>query len=134
MVPVCLLMAAMSPSTADGGEYQSALPPAEQQQIARDTAGVAGSLAAGVLNGRAISLPQPRYPARGRAARATGTVTVRVLVDEAGRVISAEAVSGHRLLREAAVAAAYQARFSPTQLSGQPVKVSGVITYNFVLQ
>jgi len=41
-------------------------------------------------------------------------------------------VSGHPLLRAAAVAAARGARFSPTKLSGQPVKVSGVITYNFV--
>jgi len=41
-------------------------------------------------------------------------------------------VSGHPLLRGAAEQAARGARFSPTLLSGQPVKVSGVITYNFV--
>ncbi|WP_352431480.1 energy transducer TonB [Pyrinomonas sp.] len=51
-----------------------------------------------------------------------------------GRVISARAVSGPTLLHEAAVAAARQARFTPTLLSGQPVKVSGVITYNFVYE
>ena len=61
-------------------------------------------------------------------------MTVQIVVDESGRVISASAVSGHPLLQQAAVAAARQARFSPTLLSGQPVKVSGVITYNFVLQ
>jgi TonB family protein len=88
----------------------------------------------GVLNGKAISKPQPAYPPAAKAARASGTVTVRVLVDEEGRVIEAEAVSGHPLLQQAAVTAARQARFSPTLLSGQPVKVAGVVTYNFVLQ
>ena len=61
-------------------------------------------------------------------------VVVQVTVDEEGKVISASAVSGHPLLRQAAVQAAYQARFSPTLLSGQPVKVTGTITYNFNLQ
>ena len=88
----------------------------------------------GVLNGKAISKPQPAYPQIAKAARASGTVTVQIVVDEQGRVISASAVSGHPLLQQAAVSAARNARFSPTLLSGQPVKVSGVITYNFVLQ
>ncbi|HJQ35218.1 MAG TPA: TonB family protein [Pyrinomonadaceae bacterium] len=88
----------------------------------------------GVLNGKAVSKPQPAYPPVAKAARASGTVTVRILVDEDGRVIEAEAVGGHPLLQQAAVAAARQARFSPTLLSGQRVKVAGVVTYNFVLQ
>ena len=88
----------------------------------------------GVLNGKAISKPQPPYPPIAKAARASGPVTVQILVDESGRVVSATAVSGHPLLRAAAEGAARQARFTPTQLSGQPVKVSGVITYNFQLQ
>ena len=91
-------------------------------------------ISGGVLNGKAISKPQPAYPPIAKAARASGTVTVQILVDEQGRVVSATAVSGHPLLQQAAVSAARQARFSPTLLSGQPVKVSGVITYNFVLQ
>ena len=85
----------------------------------------------GVLNGKATSLPKPPYPAAARAVRASGAVSVQVLIDESGRVVSASAVSGHPLLRQAAEQAARSARFSPTQLSGQPVKVSGVITYNF---
>jgi protein TonB len=91
-------------------------------------------ISGGVLNGKAISKPTPPYPPIAKAARASGTVTVQIVVDETGKVISAKAVSGHPLLQQAAVQAAYQARFSPTLLSGQPVKVSGVITYNFVLQ
>jgi protein TonB len=86
----------------------------------------------GVLNGKATSLPKPPYPAAARAVRASGAVTVQVLISEEGSVISASAVSGHPLLRQAAEQAARGARFSPTQLSGQAVKVSGIITYNFV--
>jgi periplasmic protein TonB len=56
---------------------------------------------------------------------------VQVLVDESGNVISARAISGHPLLQAAAVAAAQQAKFAPTSLMGEPVKVSGVLTYNF---
>ena len=91
-------------------------------------------ISGGVLNGKAVSKPQPPYPPIARAARAQGTVTVQVVIDEEGRVISAKALSGHPLLQSAAVAAARQARFTPTLLTGQPVKVSGVITYNFVLK
>ncbi len=91
-------------------------------------------ISGGMLNNKAVSKPQPAYPAEALAARAQGTVTVRIVVDETGKVLSAEAVSGHPLLKPAAVAAARQARFTPTSLQGQPVKVKGVITYKFVLQ
>ena len=91
-------------------------------------------ISGGVLNGKAISLPKPAYPPIARAAHASGTVVVQVTIDENGSVISAHAVSGHPLLQSAAVGAARQARFSPTKLSGQPVKVTGVIQYNFVAQ
>ena len=91
-------------------------------------------ISGGVLNGKAISLPKPNYPPIARQAHAAGTVVVQVTIDENGNVISASAVSGHPLLRAVAVAAARGARFSPTKLSGQPVKVTGVITYNFVAQ
>ena len=90
------------------------------------------TVSGGVLNGKAISLPKPAYPPAAKAVRAGGSVSVQVLIDEEGRVVSASAVSGHPLLQQAAVSAARGARFSPTLLSGQAVKVSGVITYNFV--
>lgn len=91
-------------------------------------------ISGGVLNGKAISLPKPAYPAIARQAHASGTVVVQVVIDENGSVISARAISGHPLLQAVSVGAARGARFSPTKLSGQPVKVTGVITYNFVAQ
>jgi protein TonB len=86
----------------------------------------------GVLNGSAISLPRPSYPPAAKAVRAAGTVSVQVTVDEDGNVIRATAAGGHPLLQQAAVEAARQAKFRPTLLSGTPVKVTGIITYNFV--
>jgi protein TonB len=90
-------------------------------------------ISGGVLNGTAINLPPPLYPEAAKRMRATGTVSVDVVLDESGKVVSAVATSGPALLREAAVQAALKARFSPTKLSGQPVKVSGVINYKFSL-
>ncbi len=87
-----------------------------------------------VISSKVISKPVPAYPVLAKQVHASGIVTIEILVDEQGRVISAQATSGHPLLREAARQAALQARFSPTLLSNQPVKVSGMITYNFVLQ
>ena len=101
------------------------LPPARKVHV-RPVSG-------GVLNGKAISLPKPDYPDAARRLRAAGMVTVEVIIDVNGRVISAKATSGAPLLRDAAERAAMQARFTPALLSGQPIKVSGQINYNFSL-
>src|SRR5690606_11415093 len=90
-------------------------------------------LSGGVLNGKAKTLVAPPYPAAAKAVRASGSVTVHVLIDESGHVITAEPIAGHPLLRSAARVAACASEFSPTQLENKPVKVSGVITYNFRL-
>jgi protein TonB len=90
-------------------------------------------ISGGVLNGTAINLPPPSYPDAAKRMRVSGTVTVDVILDETGKVVSATASNGPQILRDAAVQAALKARFSPTKLSGQPVKVSGVINYKFAL-
>jgi protein TonB len=106
------------------GEDADAPPPPPKKSPPKTISG-------GVLNGKATSLPVPTYPPAARAINAKGTVTVQVKIDVNGRVVSASAVNGHPLLRAAAVSAAQRAKFSPTLLSGQPVEVTGVITYNF---
>ena len=85
----------------------------------------------GVINGKATFLPVPAYPAPAKAVGAAGKVNVQVMIDETGRVVSATAVDGNPLLRGAAETAARRAKFSPTYLSRVPVKVTGVIVYNF---
>ncbi len=92
------------------------------------------AISGGVLNGKAVHLVQPPYPAIARSAHASGQVVVQVLIDENGNVVAAHATSGHPLLQAAAVNAARSSKFTPTKLSGQPVKVNGVIIYNFVAQ
>ena len=87
----------------------------------------------GVLNGTALTLPPPTYPEAAKRMRTQGVVSVDVILDETGKVVAANASSGPQILRDAAVQAALKARFSPTKLSGQPVKVSGVINYKFAL-
>jgi len=87
----------------------------------------------GVVNGIATSLVKPAYPAAAKSVRIEGIVQVQVLIDEKGNVVSASAANGHPLLRGAAVQAAKQSKFTPTTLSGQAVKVTGIIVYNFTL-
>jgi TonB family protein len=86
----------------------------------------------GFLNGRAVDLPKPVYPAEAKKSHITGQVQVKVILDQQGKVISAEAVFGPEELRAAAVAAAKRARFQPTVMDGVAVKVFGIITYDFV--
>lgn len=92
------------------------------------------NVSGGVLQGSALRKPAPVYPPIAKAARAAGAVQVQVTISEDGRVIDAQVVSGHPLLRDAALQAARQWVFKPTELSGVPVKVQGVLTFNFTLQ
>ncbi|MFN2511032.1 MAG: tetratricopeptide repeat protein [Pyrinomonadaceae bacterium] len=85
----------------------------------------------GVLNGMALILPKPSYPEEARVARVSGKVEVKVTIDETGKVIRACGISGHALLIRQSEIAGYQAKFTPTLLSGMPVKVTGIITYNY---
>ncbi len=89
-------------------------------------------ISVGVINGKAVNLAKPAYPPAARAVNAEGAVNVQVRIDEEGNVVSASAVSSHPLLRQAAEQAALQSKFKPTTLSGQAVRVAGVIVYNFV--
>ncbi len=110
--------------SGNGVAYKIAPPPPSPMAPARQ-------ISSGVLNGKATSLPKPPYPPAARAIRASGAVSVQVTTDESGRVVSVAALSGHPLLRQAAEQAARNATFAPTMLSGKPVKVTGLIVYNF---
>ena len=119
--------------SATGG-VQVAMPDIEPPPVPTPTPVVPRILRASqVLNSKAILLPRPPYSAMAKTIRLQGTVSVQVLIDETGKVISAKALSGHPFFIPDSQRAAMQARFSPTTINGQAVKVSGVITYNFVL-
>ncbi len=122
---------------AGGAEGSTETPTDKKPETPAPTTEQSGKrapISGGVLNGKAITLPKPDYPAEARAARASGTVVVQVTIDEYGNVIAARAVSGHPLLQQVSMNAAFQARFTPTFLMGEAVKVTGMITYNFAAQ
>lgn len=93
-----------------------------------------GTISGGVLNGKATRLPGVPYPPKARAAGVAGTVIIQVLIDESGNVINVCPISGDALLRDASAEAARQAKFSVSKLSGKPVRVVGIVQYNFVYQ
>jgi Ca-activated chloride channel homolog len=115
------------PSPGDAHPTPAASAPKEETRPRTPVSG-------GVLNSKAINLPRPIYPSAAKSAGAQGKVVVEVTIDEDGKVVEAHAVSGHPLLQQAAVQAARFAKFSPTTLSGQPIKVTGTISYTFVWQ
>lgn len=122
----------LTPATepvAKAVEEEPPPPPIKKDPPSTPKAPVVRSM--GVINGQAMSLPLPVYSSAAKAVHAKGQVSVRVLIDEFGNVVSADAVSGHPLLRASAENAARKSRFTPTKLSGEPIKVSGTIIYNF---
>ena len=130
-----LPVAVAGPGASEGGpavksDGEAPAQPAPAQPVMR---GPLKPISGGILNGKALSLPTPAYPDAAKRMRLTGTVEVEVVIDINGKVISAKAVKGPSFLAVAAEQAARLAKFTPTLLSGQPVKVSGIITYNFSL-
>jgi TonB family protein len=106
-------------------------PPPPSKGVPPQIASMDLKVSRSVLQGGATRKVQPAYPAIAKAARAQGSVQVEVTISESGEVMNAQAISGHPMLREAALQAAKQWRFKPTELSGVPVKTQGVITFNF---
>ena len=102
--------------------------------LTRAEHGEADVVEGGILNGKAQRLPAAVYPPAAKSAGVEGTVYVRVTVDESGSVADSRALGGPRMLRQAAEDAAREALFAPTRLSGRPVRVTGVLTYNFTLR
>jgi len=74
----------------------------------------------------------PVYPQMAREFRIAGTVSIEVTTDDRGYVKSAKALSGPSPLREAAVAAAKQWKFTPVT-SDVPMKHTTRITFRFQL-
>ena len=121
------------PTAANAAPPPTAAPAPTPSQPKPTASTASKQVSGGVLNGKAVYLPRPLYPPTARTVRASGVVTVEVTLSEEGKVLSARAVDGNPFLRQAAVDAARQARFTPTILSGKPVQITGLITYNFSL-
>ena len=94
--------------------------------------GVAKPIDGGELNPKAVSLPKPIYTEEAKRIKATGRIVVKVIVDENGKVVFAQAQNGPAALREAAEAAAREAIFNPVVKDGITVRVTGTLVYDFV--
>jgi TonB family protein len=115
-MPVDAKPAGREVKAADGPAMRSVMPPE-------------GTILAGVLNDIAVSLPKPESPADAKGAK--GTVTIEVMVNEKGEVVASSAVSGPQPLWSAAAAAARKAKFDPPLKDGKPVKIAGVLKFDF---
>jgi TonB family protein len=104
----------------------------EKPKVVEVVKKLAPNVSLGVLTGKAMSLPKPPYSAAAKAIGASGMVTVQITIDADGNVTSANATSGHPLLRAECEKAARNAKFSPTLLSKIAVKATGILTYNFI--
>jgi muconolactone delta-isomerase len=93
--------------------------------------GVSKPVDVGDLNAKALSLPKPTLSEEAKRVKATGKVSVKVLVDENGKVVSAIALNNVAVLREAAENAAREALFKPLIQDGITVRFTGILTYEF---
>ena len=118
--------------TSKGDDSPPPPPPPPKPEPTPTSAPRMVPVSGGVLQGKAINKVQPPYPPIARAAHASGPVQVQVTISEDGRVIEAAVMNGHPLLRDAALQAARRWTFQPTELSGVPVKVQGILTFNFI--
>lgn len=91
------------------------------------------TIGGGLIGGRAVALPKPVYPEDAKAKKWTGSVRVAVLLDETGQVIRAKALCVDLdSIASSSETAALRSKYAPTMLSGKPIKVRGVIVYNFI--
>lgn len=120
-----------TPATTTTASTPAPTPSPAAEQPASANKGAANVVAVGSLVAKARQRVSPSYPAIARAARATGTVTVFLVVDEKGEVVSVERADGPLQLRSAASDAARRWKFNPTVINGEPVRVSGYLSFNF---
>jgi len=115
-----------------GASTQAGAPAASEPAAAAAPTGNSNTMVSvGSLAGKAKQRVFPTYPAIARAARTTGVVTVYLVVDEKGEVVSVERSEGPLQLRNAAADAARRWKFNPTVVNGQPVRVTGYLSFNF---
>lgn len=87
-----------------------------------------------VMESRLEYAPPPAYPMMAEMTRTQGKVTVEAVVGKDGRVIRAQAISGHHLLRGAAVREVFGRRYRPYILNNRPIDVATLVTVDFRLR
>jgi TonB family protein len=132
---VPLLPSPLNFSIVRGDVNREEMPPPPQpvvKPLAQSIPKEPQKISEGGLRANAIVRTKPVYPPGAKQMNALGEVKVQILISEGGRVISAEAISGHMALRGAAEEAAYKWVFKPVTYNGTPVRAEGMLTFNFM--
>jgi len=87
-----------------------------------------------VMAAHLVYAPPPAYPMRAEMTRTEGKVMVEAVVGKDGRVIRARAISGHQLLRAAALREVYARRYQPYTVRDRPIDVATIVTVDFHLK
>ncbi len=111
----------------EGDEKEKAFDAAVDKLFGKD-----GSEKLGMVNGKALLLPKPRYPVEAHEKRLAGVASVRVKISVQGNVIEAKSICREDILGRTAEESARGAKFQPTTKDGKPVEVTGIIVYNFI--
>lgn len=115
--------------TASQPSVSSPKTPERQEGMPPQRIPVDGSLQAANL----INQVKPVYPPIAKQAGISGTVELRAVIGTDGHVADLKVISGHPLLREAAVNAVKEWVYRPTLLGGKPVAITTTIDVNFTL-
>jgi protein TonB len=113
-------------------------PPAEpvrkaQEKPVASTPAKPTRVSAGVQAAKLIRQVNPVYPPLAKQARIAGTVQLTAIIGRDGAIRNLQVISGHPLLRSAALEAVSQWLYQPTLLSDEPVEVITQIDVNFTL-
>jgi protein TonB len=126
-----------APGGQDTGDMPPPPPPPTPTPVVKPAATPAQEkvvrLTSMLTQGRVLRRVQPPYPVIAKQAGIQGSVQVQINISEDGAVTNVTVLSGHPLLRDAALQAAKQWQFIPTELNGQRVRAIGLITFNFTL-
>jgi periplasmic protein TonB len=127
-----------APTLVDSGELEA---PEIRAAPTRPASAVSGGLLPTAPSpppiGGNIQPPQlvksvpPVYPAAARLSGVTGSVVIEAMVDEHGNVGEMNVISGHHMLRQAALDAVAQRKYEPATLNGEPVAMRLRLTIHF---
>jgi protein TonB len=101
--------------------------------IVRQEAPAAVRVSMGVSEGLLLERMHPSYPEIARRLHLAGTVALAATISKTGRIEDLRVLSGHPMLREAAIEAVKNWRYRPYLLNGQPVEVETTIEIHFTL-
>jgi len=83
--------------------------------------------------GQLLHKGEAQYPQLAKAARVSGVVELECVVGTDGHIHEVKVKSGNPLLTRAAVDAAWQWVYGPSQLNGVPIEIVTILTFSFKL-